>query len=94
MKFLNKKQQKYKEVFSGPSGEYVLASLFDFLGFYKQSFVQGDAYLTAFNEGKRAAALHILQLIAMKEEDLRDYVRSYREEMFSSQSEQGKEFDL
>lgn len=85
--FINRKQQKYKEAFNGPTGEFVLASLFDFTGFYKQSYVQGDPHITSFNEGKRAVALHILQLLALKEEDVRELVRSYREEMFSSQTE-------
>lgn len=87
MTFISKKQAKYKEVFNGSIGEFVLASIFDFAGFYKQSFVVNDPHTTAFNEGKRAVALHILQLIALKEEDIRELVRSYRSEMFSSQTE-------
>lgn len=86
--FIDRKQSKYKEVFNGSIGEFVLASIFDFAGFYKQSFVAGDSYATAFNEGKRAIALHILQLLALKEEDIRELVRNYRSEMFSSQNEQ------
>ena len=88
--FLNRKQAKYKEVFNNNSGEFVLASIFDFAGFYKQSFVAGDPNSTSFNEGKRAVALHILQLLALKEEEIRELVRSYRSEMFSSQNEQEK----
>lgn len=87
MTFISRKQAKYKEVFNGSIGEFVLASIFDFAGFYKQSFVANDPHTTAFNEGKRAVALHILQLIALKEEDLREMVRNYRSEMFSSQTE-------
>lgn len=87
MTFISRKQAKYKEVFNGSIGEFVLASIFDFAGFYKQSFVANDPHTTAFNEGKRAVALHILQLIVLKEEDLREMVRNYRSEMFSSQTE-------
>lgn len=95
MNFLNKKQQKYKELFKGPTGEFILSSLFDFAGFYKQSFVANDPYQSAFNEGKRAVALHIIQHLEMREEDLRNLVRNYREEMFSSSSiDQGKDLIL
>lgn len=90
MTFINRKQAKYKEVFNGSMGEFVLASIFDFAGFYKQSFVANDPHTTSFNEGKRAVALHILQLLALKEEDIRELVRSYRSEMFSAQTEQEK----
>lgn len=82
MSFIDRKQQKYKEIFNSDVGEFVLASLFDFAGFYKQAFVPGDSHQTAFNEGKRAVALHILQMLALKEEDVRSLVRSYREELF------------
>lgn len=87
MSFIDRKQQKYKEIFNTDVGEFVLASLFDFSGFYKQSFVSGDPYLTSFNEGKRAVALHILQMLALKEEDIRNLVRSYREELFDINNE-------
>ncbi len=83
MQFLNKKQRTYKRVFNGGSdGEYILASLLDFAGFYKQSF-GGDPHQTAFNEGKRAVALHIIQMLDLREEDLRNLVRGYRHEMTS-----------
>lgn len=80
MNFINRKQRTYKQALSGPVGEYLLASLLDFTGFYKQSF-SADPYQTAFNEGKRAVALHLIQFLDMKEEDLRNLVRAYRGEM-------------
>lgn len=80
--FLNKKQQKFKEALSGPAGEFLLASLLDLTGFYKQSFNE-NPYQTAFNEGKRSIALHIVQMLDLKEEDLRNLVRGYRSEMFN-----------
>ncbi len=84
MSFLNKKQRQYKAAFAGTDGEFLLAALFDFTGFYKQSFSE-NPYTTAFNEGKRAVALHIIQMLDLKEEDIRELVRSYRTEMFSSE---------
>lgn len=84
--FINRKQQTYKQAFEGPAGEFLLASLLDFSGFYKQSF-SSDPYQTAFNEGKRAVALHIIQLLDLKEEDLRNLVRGYRSELYQSNDE-------
>lgn len=88
MDFLNRKQQKFKRVFAGGDGEYVLASLLDSTGFYKQSF-SADPYQTAFNEGKRAIGLQIIQMLDLKEEDLRNLVRGYREELFKSAENTG-----
>lgn len=84
MIFLDRKRQKFNEALTGPAGDFLLASLFDFTGFYKQSF-STDPYQTAFNEGKRAVALHIISILDLKEEDIRTLVRGYREELFSSQ---------
>lgn len=84
MNFLNRKQSTYKEALKSPAGEFLLASLLDFSGFYKQSF-SSDPYQTAFNEGKRAVALHIIQMLDLKEEDLRNLVRGYRSEMYNDQ---------
>lgn len=83
--FLDKKQRRFKEALTaGPEGEFLLASLLDFTGFYKQSF-SSDPYQTAFNEGKRSVALHIIQMLDIKEEDMRNLVRNYRQEMIADQ---------
>tara|TARA_R100001086_G_scaffold208894_1_gene124646 strand:- start:72 stop:338 length:267 start_codon:yes stop_codon:yes gene_type:complete len=83
MNFLDRKQKRIKAAFSGPDGEFLLAALLDFSGFYKQSFSE-NPYQTAFNEGKRAIALHLIQMLALTEEDMRSLVRDYREGMYSS----------
>lgn len=83
MKFLNRKHGAYKSALKQGDGQFLLASLLDFTGFYKQSF-SSDPYTTAFNEGKRAVALHLIQMLDMKEEDLRNLVRGYREELYNS----------
>ena len=83
MSFINRKQQKFKKALSGTDGEFLLAALLDFSGFYKQSFSE-NPHLTAFNEGKRAVALHLIQMLAITEEDMRNMVRQYREDMYSS----------
>lgn len=83
MNFMNRKQQKFKAAFAGPDGEFLLAALLDFAGFYKQSFSE-NPYQTAFNEGKRAVALHLIQMLALTEEDMRNLVKQYRTDMYSS----------
>lgn len=83
MNFINRKQDRFKKAFSGSDGEFLLAALLDFSGFYKQSFSE-NPYLTSFNEGKRAIALHIIQMLALTEQDLRNMVRQYREDMYST----------
>jgi hypothetical protein len=47
----------YKEVFSGDTGKKVLEDLYD--TFDISSYVKGDAYATAYREGRRAVILHI-----------------------------------
>lgn len=80
MKFISRKTRAYQDALRQGDGQFLLASLLDFTGFYKQSF-SSDPYQTAFNEGKRAVALHIIQMLDLKEQDLRDLVRGYRTEL-------------
>lgn len=80
MKFISRKTQAFRNVLQQADGQFLLAALLDFTGFYKQSF-SSDPYQTAFNEGKRAVALHIIQMLDLREEDLRNLVRGYRTEM-------------
>ena len=84
MSFLSRRHNTYKNALHTVDGKFLLASLLDFTGFYKQSFAS-DPYQTAFNEGKRAVALHLIQMLDLKEEDLRQLVRDYRSEMFQSE---------
>lgn len=81
MNFLSRKSQTFKNAFKTSDGQFLLAALLDITGFYKQSF-SSDPYQTAFNEGKRAVALHIIQQLDLREEDLRQLVRDYRTELF------------
>ncbi len=46
----------------GPGGESVLRDLYMEGGVMTTSFVPGDPYQTAFNEGTRAVAIHILEM--------------------------------
>jgi len=50
----------YKQTFSTPHGKRVLKSILKSSGIWHSSFVQGDPYSTAFNEGTRKGALDIL----------------------------------
>ena len=55
----------YRGVFSGPDGELVLQDLLKFCNGGNQSFVPGEPYETAFNEGKRRVALRIVAFCEM-----------------------------
>lgn len=90
MEFMIRKSGRFKQTFTGtPNGEAVLAALLDFCGMYKTGFVEGDAHKTAYNEGKRAVALHIIQMLDLREEEMRTLVRSYRTEMYDQSTPQG-----
>lgn len=53
----------YKEVFDTPAGQQVLTDICNTAGLHKSSFCPGDPYQTAYIEGFKAAATHILNLI-------------------------------
>lgn len=52
----------YRDLFAGAPGQAVLRDLARFGRIAETSFVLGDAHATAFNEGTRAAVLHVLEL--------------------------------
>lgn len=68
--------EAYRITFDGTEGKRVLADILEKAGVLQTSVVAGDAYMTAFNEGKRALALTIIdemrwspmQLLALAEE--------------------------
>jgi|GEM_PF-2729233 hypothetical protein len=60
----------YQTVFDSPEGSRVLRDLLTAGGLLSTSVVEGDAQLTAYNEGKRALALHILHRLRWSEGEL------------------------
>jgi hypothetical protein len=55
--------QMYKDVFSSGAGQKVLWDLMKNNSMVTDSHVVGDPYSTAYNEGRRAVVLHILEKI-------------------------------
>jgi hypothetical protein len=56
----NSVRRSYQRIFDGPEGEFVLQHLMK-VGFVnKSTFVKGDPYETALNEGARRLVLSIL----------------------------------
>lgn len=55
--------QDYKMTFNSLEGKRVLFDLMKHHNFIKPSFVKGDPYETAFNEGQRNVILRILTLV-------------------------------
>lgn len=62
----------YQAVFSGPSGQNVLADLARRARVGNVSAVIGDPYITYFHEGRRDMALHIRSQLNMSDEDMID----------------------
>ena len=56
-------KRDYVEVFSSSPGQRVLEDLCAKLGLSSSSFIVGDSHRTAFQEGKRHAALLIIDAI-------------------------------
>lgn len=55
----------YQRTFSTEHGKRVLRQMMRECGMDEPSFVEGDPYGTAFNEGKRAAVLDIINKLKM-----------------------------
>ena len=60
----------YSRAFGSPEGQLVLRDLLREGGMLSVSHVEGDAHSTAFNDGKRALALHIVQRLRWSEGEL------------------------
>lgn len=60
----------YRDVFSTDQGLLVLRDLARFCGVLETSVMAGDPHMTAFNEGKRAAFLHIIERLRWNERDI------------------------
>lgn len=55
---------------ANPHARSVLADLAFYCRFGKSSFVAGDPYQTAFNEGARDAYLHLLEMAGLPAEEI------------------------
>lgn len=71
----------YKTIFNTPEGQEVLKYLAEEAGAYRPSFVPGDPYQTAFNEGKRQMYSHITGVINQNEEVIRRALQQEQESM-------------
>lgn len=56
---------KYHRVFTSTEGKEVLADLARSNFIHRTTFVPGDAYFSAYNEGQRAAILDIFRLLKL-----------------------------
>ena len=62
--------QSYKQTFETIHGKKVLWDLMKVSGMLSNGFVPGDSHATAYNEGGRQVALHILQKLNVNIERL------------------------
>lgn len=63
--FLRRRQQDYRAAFGGEPGRRVLADLARFCHAADQLHCPGDAYETAFRDGKRRVFLRIAAILNM-----------------------------
>ena len=62
--------QAYDRVFNSPEGHLVLTDILRFGGVMERGFVPGDPGHTAWNDGVRCLALHILRKLEWSPSDL------------------------
>lgn len=60
----------YEQVFASPEGQRVLYDLLRAGGVLQTSLVPGDPQGTAFNDGRRSMALHIIDQLRWSEAEL------------------------
>jgi hypothetical protein len=58
---LKEMKDAYRTVFTGPAGWLVFCDLIKEMDFWRPSAFPNDSITTAYNDGKRLMALHIIQ---------------------------------
>tara|TARA_R100001086_G_scaffold10687_1_gene5665 strand:- start:56 stop:352 length:297 start_codon:yes stop_codon:yes gene_type:complete len=58
-----KRLADYRTIFKGPQGERVLADLCHRHGIFDPCHVPGDAYSTAYNDGRRSVVVDLLRYL-------------------------------
>lgn len=69
---LLRRRQDYRMIFGGEQGKRVLADLMRRHFVLRSTQIAGDSHETAFNEGRRAVVLDIMQAVGEKEDKLRE----------------------
>lgn len=70
----------YKRVFETPDGQEVLTHICKVAHLSKSTFVAGDPYETAMNEGRRKLALEILRFVRKDHREVIDMVEKQLDE--------------
>lgn len=80
MFYLKQLNKAYKQLFTkeNESGKIVLKDLFSFCNMDKSTFVEGDPYSSAYNEGMRRVYLRIAGMLRMDEEYINDLMKDVR----------------
>ena len=79
--------RQYKELkASNPDAfDVVIGDLLKFTKFNKASYVRGDSYQTAYNEGKKIVFMRIKDLLKYTEEDIDEIERINRKPLLEYQ---------
>ena len=68
------KRRLYKTVFNTPEGKDLLKDLCMFCNYNRPTYVSGDPYASAYNEGMRRVFLRIQQFVNLDENDLQKII--------------------
>ena len=76
---LKERQQRYREVFSGDNGEWVLADLVRECGYGQDPHTAGDSHTTAYLVGRAYSVLHIRTILDMSDAEMAVLVKQQEE---------------
>ena len=68
--YWRRRNNAYKSFFNSPDGQLVLKDLLNFCYYTKPTYVVGDPYQTAHNEGLRRYALRVLKLSSLTDDQI------------------------
>lgn len=74
----------YQAVYASPDGALVIADILREAGILSVAHVEGDPGTSAFNDGKRAMALHVVQRLRWSEGELVALARQQTSEDLNS----------
>ncbi len=59
----------YRAVFNSAHGRFVLNDMMVNAGFFRSSYVEGDAHGTSYQEGRRSLVLDIMHILKMQDQE-------------------------
>jgi hypothetical protein len=76
---LKERRQRYREVFGGGDGKWVLADLANACGFAQDPHTPGDSHTTSYLVGRHFMVLHIRSILDMSDAEMAVLVKQQEE---------------